>query len=51
MIEWLGIGHYFELSRPEAIVGFFTPVAIFGYFTNPWAWTCFVFIVSLFTWR
>ena len=24
---------------------------IFGYFTNPWAWTYFVFIVSLFTWR
>ena len=24
---------------------------VFGYFTNPWAWTYFVFIVSLFTWR
>ena len=24
---------------------------IFGYFTNLWAWTYFVFIVSLFTWR
>ena len=24
---------------------------IFGYFANPWAWTYFVFIVSLFTWR
>ena len=23
----------------------------FGYFANPWAWTYFVFIVSLFTWR
>ena len=24
---------------------------VFGHFTNPWAWTYFVFIVSLFTWR
>ena len=24
---------------------------VFGYFTNPWAWTYFVFIVSLFVWR
>ena len=24
---------------------------VFGYFTNPWAWTYFVFTVSLFTWR
>ena len=24
---------------------------VFGYFTNPWAWTYFVFIVSLFTFR
>ncbi len=24
---------------------------VFGYFVNPWAWTYFVFIVSLFTWR
>jgi len=24
---------------------------VFGYFTKPWAWTYFVFIVSLFTWR
>ena len=23
----------------------------FGYFTNPWAWTYFVFIVSMFTFR
>ncbi|MCY3777993.1 MAG: ergosterol biosynthesis protein, partial [Candidatus Aminicenantes bacterium] len=23
----------------------------FGYFTNPWAWTYFVFIVSMFTYR
>ncbi len=23
----------------------------FGHFTNPWAWTYFIFIVSLFTWR
>lgn len=26
MIEWLGIGHLFELSRTEAIAGFFTPL-------------------------
>ena len=24
---------------------------VFGYFANPWAWTYFVFIVTLFTWR
>ena len=24
---------------------------VFGYFANPWAWTYFIFIVSLFTWR
>ena len=24
---------------------------VFGYFTNPWAWTYFVFIVTLFTFR
>ena len=24
---------------------------VFGYFTNPWAWTYFVFIVSLFAYR
>ena len=24
---------------------------VFGHFANPWAWTYFVFIVSLFTWR
>ena len=24
---------------------------VFGYFTNPWGWTYFVFTVSLFTWR
>ena len=23
----------------------------FGHFTNLWAWTYFIFIVSLFTWR
>ena len=23
----------------------------FGYFDNPWAWTYFIFIVSMFTWR
>ena len=28
MIEWLGIGHLFELSRAEAIAGFFTPLMI-----------------------
>ncbi len=32
MIEWLGIGHFFELSLAEAIAGFFTPVAIFAAF-------------------
>ena len=32
MIEWLGIGHLFELSRTEAIVGFFTPLVIFAVF-------------------
>ena len=51
MIDWLGIGRLFELSRPEAVGGFFTPLVTFGYLTNPWAWTCFVSIVSLFTWR
>ena len=32
MIEWLGIGHFFELSTAEAIAGFFTPLAIFAAF-------------------
>ena len=32
MIEWLGIGYLFELSRTEAIAGFFTPLAVFGAF-------------------
>ncbi len=32
MIEWLGIGHFFELSRTEAIAGFFTPLVIFVVF-------------------
>ena len=32
MIEWLGIGHLFELSRTEALAGFFTPLAIFAVF-------------------
>ncbi len=32
MIEWLGIEHLFELSRTEAIAGFFTPFAIFAVF-------------------
>ena len=32
MIEWLGIGHLFALSRTEAIAGFFTPLVIFAVF-------------------
>ena len=32
MIEWLGIGHLFELSRTEALAGFFSPLAIFAVF-------------------
>ena len=32
MIECLGIGHLFELSRTEAIVGFFTPLVVFAVF-------------------
>ena len=32
MIEWLGIGHFFELSRTEAIAGFLTPLVIFAVF-------------------
>ena len=32
MIEWLGMGHLFELSRTEAILGFFTPLVIFVIF-------------------
>ena len=32
MIEWLGIGHLLELSRTEAIAGFFTPLVIFAVF-------------------
>ncbi len=32
MIEWLGIGHLFELSRSEAIAGFFMPLVIFAAF-------------------
>ena len=32
MIEWLGIGHLFELTRTEALAGFFTPLAIFAVF-------------------
>ena len=32
MVDWLGIGHLFELSRTEATLGFFTPLAIFAVF-------------------
>ena len=32
MIELLGISHLFELSRTEAIAGFFTPLLIFAVF-------------------
>ena len=32
MIEWLGIEHLFELSATEAVLGFFTPLAIFAVF-------------------
>ena len=32
MIETLGIGHLFELSRTEAIAGFLTPLAVFAAF-------------------
>ncbi len=32
MIEWLGIGHLFELSGMEAVAGFLTPLAIFALF-------------------
>ena len=32
MIDWLGIGHLFELSRTEAIAGFLTPLVIFAMF-------------------
>lgn len=32
MIEWLGIEHFFELSRTETIAGFFIPLAIFAVF-------------------
>ena len=32
MIEWLGLGHLFELSRTEAIAGFFTPLVVFAAF-------------------
>ena len=32
MTEWLGIGHLFELSRTEAILGFFTPLIVYAVF-------------------
>lgn len=32
MIEWLGVGHLFELSRTEEIAGFFTPLVMFAVF-------------------
>ena len=32
MIEWLGIVHLFEVSRTDAIAGFFTPLVVFAVF-------------------
>ncbi len=32
MVEWLGIGHLFELSGTEVIAGYLTPLAIFAVF-------------------
>ena len=32
MIDWLGIGHLFELSGTEAVAGFFTPPIVFAAF-------------------
>ena len=32
MVDWLGIGHLFELSGAEAIAGFLTPLAVFAAF-------------------
>ena len=32
MVDWLGIGHLFELSGAEAVAGFFTPLAVFAAF-------------------
>ena len=32
MGEWLGIGHLFDLTRAEAIWGFFTPLLVFAAF-------------------
>ena len=32
MIDALGVGHLFELSRAEAVAGFFTPLAVFAVF-------------------
>ncbi len=32
MAEWLGMGHLFELTRAEAIAGFFTPLVVFAAF-------------------
>ena len=32
MIEWVGIGHLFELSQSEAIAAFFTPLVVFAAF-------------------
>ena len=32
MIDWLGIGHLFELSGMEAIAGFLTPLVVFAVF-------------------
>ena len=45
---WVLARHFNYLGE-----GFFSLsiALIFGYFTNLWAWTYFIFIVSLFTWR
>ena len=32
MIDWLGIGHLFELTGTEAVAGFFTPLIVFAAF-------------------
>ena len=32
MIEWLGVGHLFELSGIEVVAGFLTPLGVFVVF-------------------